>query len=72
MSLPCIIPADIAYATALKILDSAPKLTYNIKVLSEAVLQLLAQTIANISLSPTAYSAKLTCQVAITEYNEGM
>lgn len=72
MSLPCIIPADIAYATVLKIFETAPKLTYNFRVLSQAVLQLVAQTLSNISLSPAAYSAKLTCQVAITEYNEGI
>ncbi|XP_021961349.1 1-acylglycerol-3-phosphate O-acyltransferase Pnpla3 isoform X2 [Folsomia candida] len=70
MSLPCIIPADIAYATVLKLFETAPKLTYNLRVLSQAVLQLVAQTLSNISLSPAAYSAKLTCQVAITEYNE--
>jgi hypothetical protein len=71
MSLPYIIPADIAYATVLKIFETAPKLTYNLRVLSEAMLQLIAQTLSNISLSPAAYSAKLTCQVAITEYTEG-
>jgi len=72
MSLPCILPADIAYATALKLLDTAPKLTYNLRVFSKAFLQLIAQTVSNISLSPTTYSAKLTCEVAITEYNEGL
>ncbi|CAL8115066.1 unnamed protein product [Orchesella dallaii] len=70
MTLPCLLPADMAYATALKIFETAPKLTYNLKVLSEAVLQLVARTLANISLSPATYSAKLTCQVAITEYSE--
>jgi hypothetical protein len=68
MTLPCLLPADIAYATALKFIETAPKLTYNLKILSEAVIQLLARTLANISLSPATYSAKLTCQVAITEY----
>lgn len=68
MTIPCLLPADMAYATALKIFETAPKLTYNLKVLSEAVIQLLARTLANISLSPATYSAKLTCQVAITEY----
>lgn len=72
MSLPYIIPADIAYATVLKIFETAPKLTYNMRVLSQAMLQLIAQTLSNISLSPAAYSAKLTCQVAITEYTEGL
>lgn len=71
MSLPCIIPADIAYAMVLKIFDTAPKVTYNIRVLSEAVIQLVAQTISSMTMSPSTYSAKLTCQVAITEYNEG-
>lgn len=66
MSLPCIIPADIAYATVLKVFESAPKLTYNIRVLSEAVVQLVAQTLSGVTYSPT-YSAKLTCQINISE-----
>lgn len=69
MSLPCIIPADMAYATVLKVLETAPKLSYNLKTLSEAVLQLLAQTLHRFNFSP-AYSAKLTCQLAFTEYTE--
>ena len=70
MSLPCIIPADIAYAAVLKVFDNAPKLKYNLKTLSAAVIQLLTQTIAKLSSSPS-YSAKLTCQLAFTEYNPG-
>jgi len=71
MSLPCLIPADIAYATAIKVFESAPKLAKNIREISEAVIQLIAQTLASLKFSPTAYSAKLTCQLAITEYSDG-
>ena len=71
MTLPWVIPADMAYATGLKVFETAPKLKYNLKILSEAVIQLLAQALTKWSLSPTAYTAKLTCQLAITEYNDG-
>ena len=70
MSLPCLLPADMVYATVLKCLETAPKLSYNLKTLSEACIQLFAQTLTR-HFSPNSYSAKLTCQLAFTEYREG-
>jgi len=70
MTLPWIIPADMAYATGLKVFETAPKLSYNLRMLSEAVLQLVTQTLSRWTLTPSAYSAKLTCQLAITEYDD--
>ncbi|CAG7721940.1 unnamed protein product [Allacma fusca] len=70
MSIPCLLPADMAYATILKVFENAPKLKYNLKTLSAAVIQLLAQTLSKFHFSPT-YSAQLTCQLAFTEYNAG-
>ena len=69
MSIPCLLPADMAYATVIKVFENAPKLPYTLKTLSAAVIQLLAQTITK-HFSPT-YSAHLSCQLAFTEYNEG-
>ena len=68
MTLPWVLPADMAYATTLKIFETAPKLTYNLKVFSEAVIQLVAEALNKFVISPSNYSAKLTCQLAITEY----
>jgi len=71
MSLPCILPADMAYATAIKLFDSAPKLTYNLRILSEAVIQLITQAISKWGQSPSAgFITKLTCQLDVNVYNK--
>jgi hypothetical protein len=71
MSLPCILPADMAYATAIKLFDTAPKLTYNLRVLSEAVIQLITQAISKWGQSPSAgFITKLSCQLDVNVYNK--
>lgn len=63
MTLPWIIPADMAYATGLKVFETAPKLSYNLRILSEAVLHLVAQALSRWNLSPTVRNLLVNLQL---------
>ncbi|XP_046394009.1 1-acylglycerol-3-phosphate O-acyltransferase Pnpla3-like isoform X3 [Ischnura elegans] len=68
LSLPCILPADIVYATYTKFMASAPKVGHNLWLISKYMIEHLSHLIHNVNKKRQQLSANITCQMAITEY----
>ncbi|XP_071452365.1 1-acylglycerol-3-phosphate O-acyltransferase Pnpla3-like [Hetaerina americana] len=68
LSLPCILPADIVYATYTKFMASAPKVGHNLWLISKYMIEHLSHLIHKVNKKRQQLSANITCQMAITEY----
>lgn len=68
LSLPCILPADIVYATYTKFLASAPKIGQNLWLISKYMVENLNQLFHKVNKKRQQISANISCQLAITEY----
>ncbi|KAG8230280.1 hypothetical protein J437_LFUL009453 [Ladona fulva] len=68
LSLPCVLPADIVYATYTKFMASAPKIGQNLWLISKYMVENLNQLIHKVNKKRQQISANISCQLAITEY----
>ncbi|XP_059482645.1 1-acylglycerol-3-phosphate O-acyltransferase Pnpla3-like isoform X4 [Neocloeon triangulifer] len=68
LSLPCVLPADIVYATFTKFLSSAPHIGSNLRQLSQYLMENLATLISSVNNKREQLTAKISCNLAITEY----
>ncbi|XP_065345986.1 1-acylglycerol-3-phosphate O-acyltransferase Pnpla3-like isoform X3 [Cloeon dipterum] len=68
LSLPCVLPVEIAYQTFNKFLQTAPLVGKNLKQLSQYILDNLNHIINSLNNKTKQLSAKISCNLAITEY----
>jgi hypothetical protein len=70
LSLPYVLPIDIAHATFLRFMDVAPKVGNNLALLAGTLAKYLVVLIQKFDKKRRQFNAKFTCQLAITEYAE--
>lgn len=68
-TLPYVLPLDIAYVVAVRVMELVPKLGRDISLLMKKLLDYLMKVLANFNKHRHQYSAKFTCELAITEYD---
>ncbi|CAH1106272.1 unnamed protein product [Psylliodes chrysocephalus] len=70
LTLPYTLPADVMYATFTKLMMSAPQLGNGAWELSKVFMDKLSYLLNKINRKRQQLSAKITCQLAITEYGK--
>ncbi|CAH1127889.1 unnamed protein product [Ceutorhynchus assimilis] len=68
LSLPYTLPADIMYATFTKVMASAPHVSNTLWDISKVMLDQVSNVLNRVNRKSQQVSAKITCQLAITEY----
>ncbi|CAG0921250.1 unnamed protein product [Notodromas monacha] len=68
LSLPYLLPLDIAHATFLRFLDLAPTVGSNIAILAGAIAKYLVVLVQKFDMKRRQFNAQFVCQLAITEY----
>lgn len=68
LSLPYTLPADIMYATFTKLMATAPQVGNTLWDVSKVVLDQMSNILSRVNKKRQQLSAKITCQLAITEY----
>ncbi|XP_076273462.1 brummer isoform X5 [Rhynchophorus ferrugineus] len=71
LSLPYTLPADIIYATFTKFMATAPQVGNTLWDVSKVVLDQMSNVLTRVNRKRQQISAKITCQLAITEYSGG-
>lgn len=67
LALPYILPVDVAYATYLKFIDSAPKVSSQLRGAANAVATCMAEAVVEVL--KYTLNTQVTCQLAFTEYS---
>ncbi|CAG0885278.1 unnamed protein product [Darwinula stevensoni] len=70
LALPYVLPRDIAHATFLRFCDAIPKLTGDFAQLALSLVKFIVAVIKKMNDKREQFSAKFSCQLAITEYRE--
>ncbi|XP_017775894.1 PREDICTED: patatin-like phospholipase domain-containing protein 2 isoform X2 [Nicrophorus vespilloides] len=68
LSLPYTVPADMVYATFTKLMSSAPFLGNNLWDMSKFFMDQFSSVLNKVNSKRQQLSAKISCQLAITEY----
>ncbi|KRT85813.1 hypothetical protein AMK59_2297, partial [Oryctes borbonicus] len=72
LSLPYSLPADVMYATLTKFMATTPSVGNKIWEVSKYFLDRFSDVINKVSTKPRQLSAKIACQLAITEYTDDL
>lgn len=69
LATPWFLPVDISYTYAMRFLEYLPQLPYDVQVMYRETADLLRYLLSNIRHQRRRYTARFTCQLAITEVN---
>ncbi|XP_050303227.1 1-acylglycerol-3-phosphate O-acyltransferase Pnpla3-like isoform X3 [Anthonomus grandis grandis] len=68
LSLPYTLPADIVYASLAKVMAAAPQVSNSVYEITKVALYQISNLLNKVNKKSRQMSAKITCQLAITEY----
>ncbi|KAL4225553.1 Patatin-like phospholipase domain-containing protein 2 [Mactra antiquata] len=69
LATPWFLPVDISYTYAVRFLEYLPQLPHDVQVMYRETAELLRYLLTNIRHQRRRYTARFTCQLAITEVN---